>query len=50
MVCKVERGLIIVSVVISAVFAYLDVCSMGVASCTQHTTQSPYSLLRGEFS
>ena len=45
-----ERGLIIVSVVISAVFAYLDVCSVGVTSCTQHTAQSLYSLLRGEFS
>ena len=49
-VCKVGRGLIIVSVVISAVFAYLDVCSLGITSCKQHTAQSPYSLLRGEFS
>ena len=48
-VCKVGRGLIIVSVVISAVFAYLDVCSLGITSCKQHTAVSVQSSKRRVF-
>ena len=48
MAFKVERGLIVVPVVISVLSTYLDVCSLGVMPCTQHTAQSPYNLLRGE--